>query len=118
MLHEGRADVHLADRLGHPLGRVHRGVDRSVGKDVVQLLHHSLGATVLVEVVVDEGDPPGGQKAPFPVRTAGMVRSRMRRSSPSDQFSMYVMSSSTCSANPSSLRPVTCHRPVMPGSVS
>src|ERR1035437_4657849 len=53
--------------------------------------------------------------APEPRSTAGMVRSRILKSSHSDHLSMYCKSSSIHCSKAIELRPATCHRQVMPG---
>ena len=54
--------------------------------------------------------------APMPNRTAGIVLSRILRSSQIDQLSMYLRSSFTHVSNSfTSLRPLICHRQVIPG---
>src|ERR1700728_2943678 len=55
------------------------------------------------------------QAAPEPLTTAGMVRARILRSSQSDHLSMYWMSNSIHLSNGIKLRPLTCHKQVMPG---
>ena len=56
------------------------------------------------------------QNAPRRVSTAGIVFSRIDRSSMIDHRSRYRKSSRTRSSKSSSARPETCHSPVMPGS--
>ncbi len=54
--------------------------------------------------------------APMPNSTAGIVLSRILRSSQIDQLSMYLRSSFTHVSNSfTSLRPLICHRQVIPG---
>jgi hypothetical protein len=54
--------------------------------------------------------------APTPNRTAGIVQIRIFKSSQIDQLSMYLRSSFTHVSNSfSSLRPLICHRQVIPG---
>src|SRR5580698_2496037 len=55
------------------------------------------------------------QAAPDPRKTAGMVLSRICRSSHRDQLRTYSRSSSIHWWKGSELRPFTCHRQVMPG---
>src|SRR6185503_8623168 len=55
------------------------------------------------------------QRAPRPVSSAGTVRRSMARSSPMLQRSTYSRSRAIHWSKPTVLRPLTCHRPVIPG---
>src|SRR5699024_3115037 len=62
------------------------------------------------------GTPP--PEIPSPLTTFRTVPNRMRMSSQSDQLSAYQTSSSNFCSHGSSLRPLICASPVMPGVTS
>ena len=81
------------------IGAVDRRKDRSFGIHGPQGQQHSLGSPHLIEPVMDERNfqvrmrgalmfRPSSQYAPSPRITAGTVRARILRSSPSDQWPM------------------------------
>ena len=79
--------------------------------------HHLLsdGAEMGLVAVPSEGTGEGAYEAPFPLSTAGIVFSRIFKSSMGDQESMYSRSSCIQRSKSRLLRPLTCQRPVMPG---
>ena len=55
LLYERGANIPGAVIVRHSLGVVERGIDRSLGIEVVDGLQHLLGAAMLVQPVVDDG---------------------------------------------------------------
>ena len=55
-LHKRGADVPLPIVVGHHIGIIDRGKNRRIGVERVECLKDALGAAVLVQVIVDEGN--------------------------------------------------------------
>ena len=115
---DGSLDIYLQadDPAGRESNWLPAAAQRPVPGHLPALRAQAGGAAAQLRLSAVGPDETESQNAPRRLSTAGIVLSRIDRSSMIDQRSRYRKSSRTRSSKSRSERPDTCHRPVIPGS--